>query len=212
MHTAAREDFLEAVLNLSQKRCQAVPLEEVIGVLDLDPDAAQEILERLAAEGSVLLRPDGTIELSTAGDETARRICRKHRVLECFLSEILGIDGRSASREACILEHKVSDETIERLSTSFGIRGRRGQRRRERCREPGDIRTLLDFEEGDRLEVKMVRGSGRAGRLTDLGILPGEYLEIRRKLPNDAVMVLVKGCDIALSPEIAGSIFVEKSE
>jgi DtxR family Mn-dependent transcriptional regulator len=45
----------------------------------------------------------------------------------------------------------------------------------------------------------------------DLGFLPGERISIKRKLKNRALVVAVKGCDIALSPDIASLIRVEKS-
>jgi DtxR family Mn-dependent transcriptional regulator len=69
--------------------------------------------------------------------------------------------------------------------------------------------TLLDCEEGDTVRVAMVRGARRNRRLLDLGIFPGEIVQIRRKLPNLSVVVRVKGCDIAISPEIAASVIVE---
>jgi DtxR family Mn-dependent transcriptional regulator len=55
----------------------------------------------------------------------------------------------------------------------------------------------------------MIRCLGRNRRLIDLGLIPGEQISIRRKLYNNAVVVRVKGADIALSPEIASTIFAE---
>ena len=72
--------------------------------------------------------------------------------------------------------------------------------------------TLLDFKEGDEVQVTMIYGARKLERLTALGILPGERILLRRKLPNNAVVVKVKDCDIALSAEVARSIFVEKPE
>jgi DtxR family Mn-dependent transcriptional regulator len=50
----------------------------------------------------------------------------------------------------------------------------------------------------------------RVRRLADVGLLPGESLVLKRKLSNGSVVVEVKGCDIALSSEVADSILVEE--
>lgn len=85
---------------------------------------------------------------------------------------------------------------------------RRPPGRARHCRGR-DACTLLDCKEGDTVRVAMIRGPRRNRRLLDLGIFPGEIVQIRRKLPNHSVVVRVKGCDIAISPEIAMSIIVE---
>jgi DtxR family Mn-dependent transcriptional regulator len=199
MHRAAREDFLEAVLRLESKLGRRPTSDEVALRLSLDPDAAREAADALAREGALEGSPDRGIALTQAGRETAERVCRKHRILECFLEETLGIDGRSASKEACVLEHAVSDETIERLSGEFGPLHGAG----------AGIRPLTEFSEGDEVAVALIRGSGRRGRLADLGVLPGERVTVRRKLANDGIVVAVKGCDVALSPEVASTIYGE---
>jgi DtxR family Mn-dependent transcriptional regulator len=120
---------------------------------------------------------------------------------------MLGIDTNSASREACTLEHGISDDTIERLSSYMS--GTATAPSRMRRRRGQETVTLLDCNEGDIARVALMRGPGGHRRLLDLGVFPGEIVEIRRKLPNNSVVVRVKGCDIAISPEIARSIFVE---
>jgi len=87
-----------------------------------------------------------------------------------------------------------------------GIATMPGRMRRRRGQETV---TLLDCNEGDIARVALMRGPGGHRRLLDLGVFPGEIVEVRRKLPNNSVVVRVKGCDIAISPEIARSIFVE---
>lgn len=199
MHRAAREDFLEAILRLESKFGRRPIPEEVGARLSLDPDAAREAAESLVAEGALEQSADGGLTLTECGRKTAEGVCRKHRILECFLEETLGIDGRSASKEACVLEHAVSDETIERLSSEFGPLHGAG----------AGIRPLTEFDEGDEVAVALIRGSGRRGRLADLGVLPGERVTVRRKLVNDGLVVAVKGCDVALSPEVASTIYGE---
>lgn len=210
MQPDVREDVLEAILNMKVKGISPISLPEIAATLQEEPSRLEEVLQELEKEGSVSKRADGILELTQKGSEIAERVCRKHRVLECFLSEMLGVDGRAASRQACQLEHTVSDETIDKITSLFGTRRRRRGAGKGALEKRG-IRSLLAFDEGDEVTVSMIQGARRLDRLAALGILPGARLLLRRKLPNDAIVVQVKECDIALSPEIASSIFAEKS-
>lgn len=205
MNTSLREDCLEAILTLTQADGGSVDAEGIMAAVDAERASVEECLAGLVAEGAVLLE-DGRYRLSPEGRPIAESVLRKHQVLECFLCEMLGMDTGAASKEACILEHEISDEAIDRLSR-YIRRPIHGPRRHcaGRCREC----SLLDFAEGDLLEITMIRCLSRNRRLIDLGLIPGEQITIRRKLYNDAVVVRVKGADIALSPEIASTIFAE---
>ncbi len=209
MQTSLREDILEAILCLAGEGSGPVAVAEIAGQIRSKPRSLDPVLAEMAREGEVTLE-GGTVSLTGPGMERARGVAHRHQVLQCFLSERLGIDGTSADQEACRLEHQVSDETIDRLS-EFLAKGGRGPRFRggsgERGREAGS-RPLTDFAEGEMVTVEMIRGCHNLGRLLDLGILPGETLEIRQRLPNRAVVIRVKECDIALSPEVAASILV----
>lgn len=163
--------------------------------------------------------------LTAAGAETGRQVIKKHETLQCFLTDILGMDSLRASDEACKIEHTVSDETIDRLDVylhapvpqtpgnadagppvgpdRFCIR--RGHQH-GLC---SHSQSLVDFDEGKRLVVRDILGRACAKRLLDLGVVPGQVVVIKRKLGNQSVVVQVKGCDVALSPEIASAICVE---
>ncbi|WP_332450092.1 metal-dependent transcriptional regulator [Methanoculleus sp.] len=201
------EDYLEAVLEITENGRQSVTPQEIAAALQVPDAAAEAVIASLIKEG-YLERPTGAaVRLTGKGRSVASRVARKHRVLQCFLTEMLGVDVEAANKEACTLEHGISDETIDRLSSYMGDAhpppGRPG-----RCRGE-EACTLLDCKEGDTVRVAMMRGPRRNRRLLDLGIFPGEVVQIRRKLPNQSVVVRVKGCDIAISPEIAASILVE---
>ena len=200
------EDYLEAILTITESGGRAATLEEIAAALDTGKETAGTTVAALVEEGYLERANDDAVRLTGKGSSVAASVARKHRVLQCFLTEMLGVDEDAASREACTLEHGISDETIERLSSYMdGAQSPPG--RMGRCR--GRDCTLLDCKEGDTVRVAMMRGPRRHRRLLDLGIFPGEIVLIRRKLPNESVVVRVKGCDIAISPEIARSIVVE---
>lgn len=208
MSSSVREDCLEAILTLSGKECRPVSGAEIEGAVEADTAEVMAALRTLVAGGDIV-GGDGGYLLTPQGTKAAEIVFRKHRVLECFLSEMLGMDTGTASKEACVLEHGVSDETIDRLSTYIQDPGRHRAMRRGEGRHARH--TLLDFAEGDTVEVTMIRCTGKNRRLLDLGVIPGERIGLRRKLGNNAVVVTVKGADIALSPEVASTIFAEKT-
>lgn len=203
------EDCLEAIFIIESEK-RPVTVSDIAQVIGMNEGKCREIVDQLVTEGKVELDSDNEIRFTERGKLIAEKVVQKHRTLECFFTEMLGMDADVASREACKLEHEVSDETIERLSSYIEVPcpryGRRGMgRKRERI----PYKTLLDFNEGAEIRVIMVGGCVWNRRLIDLGIVPGELLQIRRKLRNRSILVHVKGCDVALSPEIAQMIFVE---
>lgn len=200
------EDYLEAILEIAENSGRSPTVEEIAAALKTGKETASSTIAALAREG-YLEQVGDAVRLTEKGAALASKVARKHTVLQCFLTEMLGVDTNSASREACTLEHGISDDTIERLSSYMsGTATMPGRMRRRRGQETV---TLLDCNEGDIARVALMRGPGGHRRLLDLGVFPGEIVEVRRKLPNNSVVVRVKGCDIAISPEIARSIFVE---
>ncbi|MDI3506410.1 MAG: DtxR family transcriptional regulator, Mn-dependent transcriptional regulator [Methanomicrobiaceae archaeon] len=200
------EDYLEAILEIAENSGRPPTVEEIAAALKTGKETASSTIAALAREG-YLEQVGDAVRLTEKGAALASKVARKHTVLQCFLTEMLGVDTNSASREACTLEHGISDDTIERLSSYMsGTATMPGRMRRRRGQETV---TLLDCNEGDIARVALMRGPGGHRRLLDLGVFPGEIVEVRRKLPNNSVVVRVKGCDIAISPEIARSIFVE---
>ena len=208
--SSLREDILEALYKARSAGTEAPLLEELALTLGKDTGDLQPVLIRLEQEGDLVFNPDGSLSLTPAGNETGGRVMRKHRILECFFSEMLGMSPSTASEEACTLEHEVSDEAIERLGRYIrgpGRGGLRGIRRGKRWQ----ALTLLEAEEGDSLVITCVRCRGSGGRLQDLGLFPGTEITVVRKIPGNGIVVRVKECDIALSTEIAASILVERA-
>jgi len=210
MQTSDLEDCLEAILKIARELGHNATASSIAEELQCDETFAKECITELLENKEIIHNQDDTIGLTATGRARGEKIIRNHKVLECFLRETLGMEAGRASEEACTLEHNISDEAIDRLSDYMGQSRPRGYGRgRMRRRESESFKNLLDFEEADRIRVLRIRGPGWNRRLIDLGIVPGEVLTIRRKLRNDSIVVQVKGCDVALSPEVARTIFVE---
>ena len=197
-HQDHEEDLLEALLE------EPVPGEAALAArLGLDAAAFAGAVATAEAHGRLERGDGGRFGLSPEGRRVARTIARRHRTLACFFEE-LGMAREAANREACTLEHGVSDEAIERLSDHL--------RCPEPCERPcegaggGDGQSLLDYDEGARVCITVVRPCGRYRRLMDMGVVPGEEVVVRRRLSNRAVVIEVKGCEIGLSPECAATV------
>jgi DtxR family Mn-dependent transcriptional regulator len=219
MEHDACEDLLEAVLVLTGKGTPPTA-GDLAAYLHRDAVPVSAHLGELAASGKVEIGQGGAVTLLPPGQAIAARVAERHRILECFLAERLGMERKVASGEACQLEHKVSEETIRRLSEflegdgectppDWGHRWRGGQGARGGGGGPAP-RTLAEYPEGTTLRVAAIRHFARVRRLEDIGLLPGVSLTLKRRLSNGSVVVEVKGSEIALSAGVAACILVEE--
>jgi len=77
-------------------------------------------LRRMTRDGLVRLNGHKEIELTAAGFKKAESIVRRHRIMERWLTDSLGLDWVTADAEAARLEHAVSDVVEKRLYESLG--------------------------------------------------------------------------------------------
>ena len=136
-----REDILEALFKVQTSGSRKPVPEDIASMLGRSPAEIHAQLRELEQEGALIFDPDGSLLLTPSGKERGGRVMRKHRILECFFSEMLGMSPDTASEEACTLEHGVSDDTIERLGRYLQSPGLcRGVR--EVCRRESDGREV----------------------------------------------------------------------
>ena len=108
MESSEREDYLEAVL-VRQLAAQTPPsAKDVAEDLHQGEDTVSANLKSLENQGDLVFNEKRAIILTGQGHSIAERVLKKHRVLQCFLGEILGMDDLAASDEACVLEHSIS--------------------------------------------------------------------------------------------------------
>jgi DtxR family Mn-dependent transcriptional regulator len=204
MNEGNKEDLLEAIYLLTRQGSSSTSLACLISRLPISCDELESLIIVLLKEGALQRDLRGQMRLTATGTSLAEQVVKKHQILEHFFIEMLGVDPDEASKEACRLEHYISDEVTGRLSALVDkTTGRK---------EPGgEPLSLPDYKEGDQLIIVQIAHPGRLNRLMDLGFLPGERITVKRKLKNRALVVAVKGCDIALSPDVASLIRVEKT-
>jgi DtxR family transcriptional regulator, Mn-dependent transcriptional regulator len=77
-------------------------------------------LRRMTRDGMVRLNPRKEIELTGPGEKAAAAIVRRHRIVERWLTDVLGLDWVTADTEAERLEHAVSDLVADKLYRALG--------------------------------------------------------------------------------------------
>jgi DtxR family transcriptional regulator, Mn-dependent transcriptional regulator len=108
------QDYLEAILNLSSDG-EAVRVTDIAARLNLAKASVTQALGVLREQG--LIRQDryGPVALTAKGCHYAETIKRRHELLLGFLIDVLQVDPKTAERDACLMEHAVSTQTIEKL-------------------------------------------------------------------------------------------------
>ena len=112
--TPAYEDYIEAIYELCQQgggQCRSVDVAERLG---FSKASVTRATKNLREAGLINQERYGHISLTDAGSEYGRAVLTRHKTLQVFLHEILGVDEKTANEEACKIEHTVSKETMER--------------------------------------------------------------------------------------------------
>lgn len=107
------EDYLESILKLRQQG-KAVRSIDVVADLGYSKPSVSVGMKRLREGGYITVDGDGVISLTPVGQEVAERIIGRHRTLTAFFIR-LGVSPEVAERDACKVEHDLSDETFEKL-------------------------------------------------------------------------------------------------
>ena len=116
--TQSLEDYLEAIylLIMEGKAAQVVDVARMLSVRMPSIVRALRELKRLEL---VVQEPYSSISLTEKGRRVAHQVFDRHRLLRSFLIK-LGVSRRIADRDACLMEHILSAETLERIRTYTG--------------------------------------------------------------------------------------------
>ncbi|MDR1237901.1 MAG: metal-dependent transcriptional regulator [Propionibacteriaceae bacterium] len=74
-----------------------------------------ETVARMERAGLVSVHPDRHLSLTAKGEEVAARVMRRHRLAECLLTDVIGLDWSLVHDEACRWEHVISTDVEQRL-------------------------------------------------------------------------------------------------
>lgn len=98
-----------------------VSMKNLAGAMGVTPGTATSMAKSLADSRFVAYEPYGGVKLTARGRTLALRILRRHRLIECFLVEALGLDWSEVHDEAESLEHAISDKLLDRIDEFLGF-------------------------------------------------------------------------------------------
>lgn len=109
------EQYVETIAHLltMDKVCT---VSEIAEVAQVTRPAASRAVRELVDKDLAVHKAYGYVDLTDDGHSLANRLSLRHEHLYCFLKEVLGYGDRAADAEACLLEHHVSDDFVDRLS------------------------------------------------------------------------------------------------
>lgn len=108
------EMYLRTVYELLEEGVQPLRARIAERLHQSGPTVSQTVA-RMERDGLLVVEPDRTIKLTPTGAKLARDVMRKHRLAECLLTEVIGLDWDKVHDEACRWEHVISLEVEKRL-------------------------------------------------------------------------------------------------
>ena len=115
------EMYLETILVLYKRGLERVRAIDIVKEINFSKPSVSIALSNLKKEGYVSVDANGTVELTDAGLKIAKKIYERHVILSQMLVE-LGVSEKTASEDACRIEHVISDETFKAIKKHYKTR------------------------------------------------------------------------------------------
>jgi DtxR family transcriptional regulator, Mn-dependent transcriptional regulator len=117
--TVAEEEYLQSLFWLQEAELPMTAA-NVARAMQLSPPTVHEMIGRLERDGYITRSSDRTITFTDSGARHAEDIVRRHRMIERFLTDVLGVPWDEVHEEAERLEHAMSPVLEERMMAAIG--------------------------------------------------------------------------------------------
>lgn len=107
------EMYLETILVLSKEKANVRSI-DICEEMGFSKPSVSKAMGNLKQGGFIVMDENNFISLTPSGKEIAQKIYERHTVLTRFL-ESIGVSPETASKDACKMEHDISDETFEAI-------------------------------------------------------------------------------------------------
>lgn len=163
----------------------------------------------------------GGLKFTEKGRSSAKKLIRRHRLAEQLLTQVFDLKADSADKDACKMEHILSEELTESVCTFLGHPPKcphgKPIPRGECCKKYKiDMKPLVvslsDFEVGLKGRIVFIAPSSETSRLVRLGsmgIIAGSTIKLIQKKPS--FVIQIDETTVAIDPDIAREIFVKKT-
>src|SRR5215213_9140694 len=160
--TSAVQDYLKAIHLLGGADGTVSPA-EIAARLGVRAPSVTGMLKRLAEAGWIDYARNSGATLTAKGRDEARRVIRRHRLVELLLTRVLGLDWSEVDAEAEALEHAISPRLEEAIAAHLGepLEDPHGHPipTREGTIAQRELKPLGDFRGGERVVVREVEDS-----------------------------------------------------
>ncbi len=215
--TDKMREYLEVIYYLSARR-EPVIAARLAEWMHVTAPTVTNIVKRMEEKGYITRDSRGDISLTPGGFELAEGVVKRHRVLERFLVDIMGIPWHMIHEEAVRLEHALSPLMEERIEALVGgsttcphgnpIPGSgvtyQGTARLSEA-ATGKTFTLRRIVEEAEEDTELMR------YLQENGIVPGEIFMVTSSSPGYGVALSRNGHTITVSPQIASQLWGESA-
>ncbi len=113
--SSSQEDYLETILGLILQTGSA-RTGDIAARLRVAKPSVTAALRALARRNLAIYEPYRRIRLTDAGRTAAQRVLRRHETIRSFFTDVLGVNRRTADRNACRIEHAIDETVMRRLS------------------------------------------------------------------------------------------------
>ena len=206
--TVAEEEYLQTIYWLQEAKLPITGA-NIARAMQLSAPTVHEMVGRLETDGYVRRNENKSLEFTESGHDHATAIVRRHRLIERFLTDVLGIPWHEVHEEAERLEHAMSPVLEERMLAAIGDAKTcpHGHPIVEGAREEGV--PLADVEEG--AKVRILRFENEAEDLLlylkEAGLYPG--LEGKLATSADEEVAVEAGGDrFAVTRSVAETVSV----
>src|SRR5436189_2355746 len=206
--TVAEEEYLQTMFWLQEAGLQ-INGANIARAMQLSPPTVHEMIGRLEGDGYVERADDKSLTFTERGRGEAHAIVRRHRLIERFLTDVLGIPWAGVQKEAERLEHAMSPVLEERMLAAIGDAKTcpHGHPIVEGAREDGAL--LADVERG--ASVRVLRFENEAEELLrylkDAGLRPGLDGTLESSTRNEVVLTSDDGRHV-VSRSVAETVSV----
>ena len=112
--TPSLEMYLETIYLLKQRE-GCVRVKDIAELMKVKAPSVHEALHHLTDSGHIRHEHYKPVGLTELGEKEAEKLFNKHKLLTKFFSDVLGVSQEIAEKDACIIEHYLSDETISKF-------------------------------------------------------------------------------------------------
>ena len=220
MASEITEQYLKIIYKLTEEGGTA-KTSDIAAALDIAPASVTEMLHKLDEQGYIKHESYKGAVLRSKGMKVARKVTRKHRLLERFLADFVGIKGRSTHEQACKMEHALTDEAEHNLCQMM--------HRPQECPEGKKIPKcdralscekctsndvpLSEIKEGQKAVVSHLVSQDRDElcSMLAMGFVPGSEVVVEKRASmGGPIIVSLRGTKVAIARERSKLLHVNK--